>query len=397
MPRSSSRARRSSRSRAGSRRRSRARHECGRGGTGSGDHGEGDARQRARQPGGLPCPSPRQQGGDPTRRRDAVQSEGRKGADVPVPRQDTARGASPRSAAELEEGLRDARRGQPHRLLRGSLSGMPTIQFRPTSPGRRFQTGPDFNEITKDAPEPSLTAPLRKSGGRNNLGRMTIRHRGGGHKRLYRILDFKRDKLSVPATVAAIECDPNRSARIRLLHYADGEKRYILAPVGLAVGDKVEAGPKADIKPGNSLPLANVPLGTTVHNVEFREGRGGQLARSAGAGIQLMAKEGDYALLKLPSGELRRVRLACRATIGQVGNLEHENISYGKAGRIRWLGRRSSVRGIAMNPVDHPHGGGEGRSKGNHPQTPWGKPTKGYKTRHNKRTDRWILQRRKTK
>ncbi len=247
---------------------------------------------------------------------------------------------------------------------------MPTIQFRPTSPGRRFQTGPDFNEITKDSPEPSLTAPLRKSGGRNNLGRMTIRHRGGGHKRLYRILDFKRDK---------------------------GEKRYILAPVGLAVGDKVEAGPKADIKPGNSLPLANIPLGTTVHNVEFREGRGGQLARSAGAGIQLMAKEGDYALLKLPSGELRRVRLACRATIGQVGNLEHENISYGKAGRIRWLGRRSSVRGIAMNPVDHPHGGGEGRSKGNHPQTPWGKPTKGYKTRHNKRTDRWILQRRKTK
>ncbi len=238
---------------------------------------------------------------------------------------------------------------------------MPTIQFRPTSPGRRFQTGPDFNEITKDTPEPSLTAPLRKSGGRNNLGRMTIRHRGGGHKRLYRILDFKRDKVSVPAS------------------------------------DKVEAGPKADIKPGNSLPLANVPLGTTVHNVELREGRGGQLARSAGAGIQLMAKEGDYALLKLPSGELRRVRLACRATIGQVGNLEHENISYGKAGRIRWLGRRSSVRGIAMNPVDHPHGGGEGRSKGNHPQTPWGKPTKGYKTRHNKRTDRWILQRRKTK
>ena len=274
---------------------------------------------------------------------------------------------------------------------------MPTIQFRPTSPGRRFQTGPDFNEITKDTPEPSLTAPLRKSGGRNNLGRMTIRHRGGGHKRLYRIFDFKRDKVSVPAKVAAIEYDPNRSARIALLHYADGEKRYILAPVGLAVGDKVEAGPKADIKPGNSLPLANIPLGTTVHNVEFREGRGGQLARSAGAGIQLMAKEGDYALLKLPSGELRRVRLACRATIGQVGNLEHENISYGKAGRIRWLGRRSSVRGIAMNPVDHPHGGGEGRSKGNHPQTPWGKPTKGYKTRHNKRTDRWILQRRKTK
>ena len=261
---------------------------------------------------------------------------------------------------------------------------MPTIQFRPTSAGRRFQTGFDFNEITKDVPEPALTAPLRKSGGRNNLGRMTIRHRGGGHKRLYRLIDFKRDKEGVPARVAAIEYDPNRSARIALLHYADGEKRYILAPVGLGVGDKVEAGPKADIKPGNSLPLANIPLGTTVHSVELRTGRGGQLGRSAGAGIQLMAKEGDYALLKLPSGELRRVRLACRATVGQVGNLEHENISFGKAGRVRWLGRRPRVRGIAMNPVDHP-------------QTPWGKPTKGYKTRHNKRTDRWILQRRKAK
>src|SRR2546426_6621404 len=240
---------------------------------------------------------------------------------------------------------------------------MPTVQFRPTSPGRRFQTGPDFNEITKDAPEPSLTAPLRKSGGRNNLGRMTIRHRGGGHKRLYRILDFKRDKVSVPAKVAAIEYDPNRSARIALLHYADGEKRYILAPVGLAVGDKVEAGPKADIKPGNSLPLANIPLGTTVHNVEFREGRGGQLPRSAGAGVQLMAKEGDYALLKLPSGELRRVRLACRATVGQVGNLEHENISFGKAGRVRWLGRRPPERGMAMNRSEERRVGEECRSR----------------------------------
>src|SRR5947199_4640011 len=274
---------------------------------------------------------------------------------------------------------------------------MPTVQYRPTSPGRRFQTGYDFAEITKARPEGSLTAPLGKSGGRNNLGRMTIRHRGGGHKRLYRVIDFKRDKESVTARVAAIEYDPNRSARIALLHYADGEKRYILAPVGLGVGARVEAGPKADIQPGNSLPLAQIPLGTMVHNVELREGRGGQLGRSAGATIQLMAKEGDYALLKLPSGELRRVRLACRATIGQVGNLEHENISFGKAGRIPWLGRRSSVRGIAMNPATHPHGGAEGRSKGNHPQTPCGKPTKGYKTRHNKRTDRWILQRRKTK
>ena len=274
---------------------------------------------------------------------------------------------------------------------------MPTVQYRPTSPGRRFQTGSDFAEITKARPEVSLTAPLRKTGGRNNLGRMTIRHRGGGHKRLYRVIDFKRDKLGVPARVAAIEYDPNRSARIALLHYVDGEKRYILAPVGLAVGDAVEAGPKADIKPGNSLALSLIPLGTMVHNVELRERRGGQLGRSAGTAIQLMAKEGDYALLKLPSGELRRVRLACRATIGQVGNLEHENIAYGKAGRVRWLGRRPKVRGMAMNPVDHPHGGGEGRSKGNHPQSPWGQPAKGYKTRHNKRTERWIVQRRKVR
>ena len=274
---------------------------------------------------------------------------------------------------------------------------MPTVQYRPMSPGRRFQTGFDFAEITKSTPEPSLTEPLKKSGGRNNRGRITVRHRGGGHKRLYRVLDFKRDKTGVPAAVAGIEYDPNRSARIALLAYADGAKRYILAPVGLGVGDKVEAGPGADIKPGNSLPLANIPLGTVIHNVELREGRGGQLGRSAGAAIQLMAKEGDLALLKLPSSELRRVSLRCRATIGQVGNLEHENISFGKAGRVRWLGRRPSVRGIAMNPVDHPHGGGEGRSKGNHPQTPWGKPTKGYKTRKNKRTDKWIVQRRKAR
>jgi large subunit ribosomal protein L2 len=272
---------------------------------------------------------------------------------------------------------------------------MPTIPYRPTSPGRRFQSGFDFAEITKSRPEPSLLEPLRKSGGRNNLGRLTIRHRGGGHKRLYRVLDFKRDKVGVPAVVAAIEYDPNRSARIALLHYADGEKRYIIAPLGVTVADRIEAGPKADIKPGNSLPLANIPLGTMIHNVELREGRGGQLGRSAGAAIQLMAKEGDYALIKLPSGELRKVRLACRATIGQVGNIESENISYGKAGRIRWLGRRPKVRGIAMNPVDHPHGGGEGRSKGNHPQSPWGQPAKGYKTRHNKRTERWIVARRK--
>ena len=274
---------------------------------------------------------------------------------------------------------------------------MPVKSFKPTSAGRRFQTSMTFSEITADRPEKSLVTPKRRTGGRNSSGQITSRFMGGGHKRQYRIIDFRREKMDVPASVASIEYDPNRTANIALLHYADGEKRYILAPVGLAVGDAVEAGPKADIKPGNSLALSLIPLGTMVHNVELREGRGGQLGRSAGATIQLMAKEGDYALLKLPSGELRRVRVGCRATIGQVGNLEHENISYGKAGRIRWLGRRPKVRGIAMNPVDHPHGGGEGRSKGNHPQTPWGKPTKGYKTRHNKRTDRWIVQRRKAR
>jgi len=272
---------------------------------------------------------------------------------------------------------------------------MPVIQYRPTSAGRRFQTGYDFREITKSTPEKSLLTPLPKSGGRSNTGRITAYHRGGGHKRRYRQIDFRRNKDGVPAVVKGIEYDPNRSARIALLFYADGEKRYILAPVGLGVGDRVETGAQADIKPGNCLPLANIPLGSVVHNVELRQGRGGQLGRAAGTAIQLMAKEGDYALLKMPSGELRKVRLACRASIGQVGNPDHEKISYGKAGRVRWLGRRPTVRGIAMNPVDHPHGGGEGRSKGNHPQTPWGKPTKGYKTRHNKRTNKYIVQRRK--
>ena len=272
---------------------------------------------------------------------------------------------------------------------------MATVQYRPTSAGRRFQTGYDFADITKTTPERGLLAPLTKSGGRNNTGRITSYHRGGGHKRRYRLIDFKRDKDGVPAVVKGVEYDPNRSSRIALVYYADGDKRYILAPVGLKVGDRVETGPRADIKPGNCLPLANIPLGTIVHNVELRQGRGGQFGRAAGSAIQLMAKEGDYALLKMPSGELRKVRSACRASIGQVGNLEHENISYGKAGRVRWLGRRSTVRGIAMNPVDHPHGGGEGRSKGNHPQTPWGKPTKGYKTRHNKRTNKYIVQRRR--
>src|SRR5437667_12724325 len=241
---------------------------------------------------------------------------------------------------------------------------MPTVQYRPTSPGRRFQTGSDFAEITKARPEGSLTAPLRKTGGRNNLGRMTIRHRGGGHKRLYRVIDFKRDKLGVPATVAAIEYDPNRSSRIALLHYVDGEKRYILQPDGLKVGQKVMSGPAADILIGNALPLKNIPQGTVVHNVELRPGKGAQMARAAGTQVQVISKEGDTALLKLPSGEVRRVPVAAMATIGQVGNLDHENVSLGKAGRTRWMGKMPHNRGVSMNPVDHPHGGGEGKTSG---------------------------------
>lgn len=270
--------------------------------------------------------------------------------------------------------------------------------YQPTSPGRRFRTDLGFEEITKTEPEKNLVSPLRQSGGRNNTGRITSDHRGGGHKRLYRIIDFKRDKTDVPAKVEAIEYDPNRSARIALLCYADGERRYILAPDQLRVGDSVISGEdRVDIKPGNSLPLKFIPVGTIVHNVELKIGKGGQLARSAGAGAQLMAKEGRYALLKLPSGELRNVLAECRATVGQVGNLEQENISFGKAGRPRWLGRRPITRGIAKNPVDHPHGGGEGRSKGNHPMTPWGKPTKGYKTRKSRASDKYIVQRREVR
>jgi large subunit ribosomal protein L2 len=272
---------------------------------------------------------------------------------------------------------------------------MSLIQRKPTSPGRRFQTVSDFEEITPTRPHKGLVKPLKKSGGRNNLGRVTTRHRGGGHKRLYRVIDFKRDKVDVPATVASIEYDPNRSARIALLHYKDGDKRYILAPVQLKVGDTVVAGPEADIKPGNSLPLKNIPLGTLVHNIEMKIGKGGQMARAAGAYAQLVAKEGKYAQLKLPSGEVRQVLLGCRATVGQLGNLEHENVSIGKAGRKRWLGRRPKVRGVAMNPVDHPMGGGEGRSSGGrHPCSPWGMPTKGYKTRKPKGSDRYIVKRR---
>jgi large subunit ribosomal protein L2 len=271
---------------------------------------------------------------------------------------------------------------------------MAVIQLNPRTPGQRFMQVADFSELTKKEPEKSLLKPVKRSGGRNNNGRMTIRHRGGGHKRRLRVIDFKRIRDGVPATVAALEYDPNRSANIALLHYADGVKTYILAPDGLKPGDKVESGEKADIKPGNALKLRHIPLGTVVHAIEMKPGAGAQLARGAGTSAQLMAKEGKFALLKLPSGEQRMVQADCRATIGQVGNLEHENISIGKAGRSRWLGKRSHVRGVAMNPVDHPHGGGEGRSKGNHPQSPWGMPTKGYKTRKKKPSDRYIVSRR---
>lgn len=269
---------------------------------------------------------------------------------------------------------------------------------KPTSSGRRFQGYADNAEITRKTPEKGLLAANRKKGGRNVNGRITCRHRGGGHKRHYRIIDFKRDKDGIPAKVSTIEYDPNRSARIALLHYVDGEKRYILAPVRLSVGDTVMSGPEADIKPGNALPLANIPLGTHVHNIELRLGKGGQIVRSAGSFAQVMAKEGRYALVKLPSGEVRKVLARCTATIGQVGNVIHENISLGKAGRKRWLGRRPEVRGVAMNPVDHPMGGGEGRSSGGrHPCSPWGKPTKGYVTRVNKSTDRYIVKKRTKK
>ncbi|QED28776.1 50S ribosomal protein L2 [Microvenator marinus] len=268
----------------------------------------------------------------------------------------------------------------------------------PTSPGRRFLRRNDFAELTAGSPEKSLTESVKRSGGRNNNGHITVRHRGGGHKRRYRLIDFKRNKVGIPARVKSIEYDPNRSAYIALIAYADGEKSYIIAPQGLNVGDEVISSVHADIKPGNTLRLAKIPVGTVVHNIELRPGKGAQMVRSAGTWAQLMAKEGKYALLRLPSGELRKVLQTCRATVGAVSNPKHENGASGKAGRSRWLGRRPSVRGVAMNPVDHPHGGGEGRtSGGRHPVTPWGVPTKGYKTRKNKRTDRFIVRRRNQK
>jgi len=272
-------------------------------------------------------------------------------------------------------------------------------KYKPTSPGRRFQSVSDFAEITRSEPEKSLLAPLHKTGGRNNNGRITTRHQGGGHKRRYRIIDFKRNKDGVPAKVATIEYDPNRSGRIALLHYADGEKRYILCPGRLAVGDVVMSGPGADIKPGNALPLADIPTGTVVHAIELQPGRGAALARSAGTSAQLMAKEGAYAIMRMPSSEMRMVPLGCRATIGIVGNADHDGITIGKAGRNRWLGKRPTVRGTAMNPVDHPHGGGEGKNKsaGRHPVTPWGVPTKGHRTRNKKKASSSLIIRRRKK
>ena len=273
---------------------------------------------------------------------------------------------------------------------------MAVKKYKPTTPGQRDMTGYTFEEITKSTPERSLIIPLRKKGGRNAHGRVTVRHRGGGHRRFIRIVDFKRDKFGVPARVAAIEYDPNRTARLALLFYADGAKRYIIAPVGVKVGDTLMSGPEAEIRPGNSLPISSIPLGTMIHNIEMKEGKGGQMVRSAGASAQLLAKEGDYAQVRLPSGEVRLVRQGCYATIGQVGNVDHSNIKLGKAGRKRHLGIRPTVRGSAMNPNDHPHGGGEGRQPIGMPgpKSPWGKPTLGYKTRRNKDTDKYIVRRR---
>jgi large subunit ribosomal protein L2 len=273
---------------------------------------------------------------------------------------------------------------------------MPIKKYKPTTPGRRFMSVSTFEEVTKKTPERTLTEHLKKHSGRNASGRITVRHRGGGHKKLYRIIDFKRNKLDVEGKVSAIEYDPNRSARIALVHYSDGEKRYILAPLGLAVGDTVMAGAKAEIKPGNALPISSIPLGTTIHNIELKLGRGGQLVRSAGNAAQLLAKEGQYAQVRMPSGEVRKVDVRCSATVGQVGNVDHENQNWGTAGKSRWRGWRPTVRGMTMNPNDHPHGGGEGKSgPSGHPRTPWGKPAQGYRTRKNKQTDGMIVRRRK--
>jgi large subunit ribosomal protein L2 len=275
---------------------------------------------------------------------------------------------------------------------------MPVRKYKPTSPGRRFMSTASFEEITTDTPEKSLLEALPKSSGRNNQGKITVRHRGGGYKRIYRKIDFKRDKAGVPGKVSSIEYDPNRSARIALVTYRDGDKRYILAPLGLKVGDQVMSGPDAPVRPGNALPLQRIPIGATIHNIELTLGRGGQLVRSAGTSAQLLAKEGDYAVVRMPSGELRRIHVRCMATLGQVGNLEHENESAGKAGRSRWSGKRPEVRGATMNPTDHPHGGGEGKTgPGGNPKTPWGKPALGYRTRKPKKASNKLIIRRREK
>jgi large subunit ribosomal protein L2 len=275
---------------------------------------------------------------------------------------------------------------------------MPIKSYRPTTPTRRFATVVSREEITKQKPEKSLTAGKKRTGGRSSVGRISSRFIGGGHKQSYRIIDFRRDKTGIPAKVASVEYDPNRSARIALLHYADGEKRYILCPLGLVVGRKVVSGPEADILVGNALPLKNIPAGTMIHSIELQPGKGAQMARAAGTQAQLVSREGGLALVKLPSGEVRKVQVDCMATIGQVGNTDHANVSLGKAGRKRWMGKRPHNRGVTMNPVDHPHGGGEGRtSGGRHPVTPWGQPTRGFKTRNNKRTDKWIVTRKAKK
>lgn len=277
---------------------------------------------------------------------------------------------------------------------------MAVKKYSPITPARRFMTSLDFSDLSKVEPEKSLLEPIKKSGGRNSYGRITVRHQGGGNRQKYRVIDFKRDKDGIKAKVATIEYDPNRTANIALLNYADGEKRYILAPVGLSVGDSVESGESADIKPGNALPLANIPVGSLIHNIELKPGKGGQMVRAAGNAAQLMAKEGEYAQVRLPSGEVRMVRINCRATIGQIGNIDHENVKVGKAGRKRWMGVRPTVRGVVMNPVDHPHGGGEGKSPIGRPSpvTPWGKPTLGYKTRKkNSKSNKFIVKRRNQK
>ncbi len=366
-----------------------------------GDHPPGDLREelpaRERpQPVHVPCAGRRAQDGDPSGHRGHVRRHGHRRPDGHGAEQAEAPRPDPRSPFRLEEGHRRAEARRQERDLRGGV-GHGDQEVQAHVAGSRFVTGSDFDEITSTTPEKSLLGKVNKTGGRNNNGRITSRHIGGGHKRRYRIIDFKRQKDGVPAKVATIEYDPNRTARIALLHYADGEKRYILAPLRLRVGDTVMSGPTADIKPGNALPLRDIPTGTILHNIELQAGRGGQIVRSAGTGAQLMAKEGDYATVRLPSSEMRMVHLDCRATIGQIGNVEHENITIGKAGRSRWKGVRPRVRGSAMNPVDHPHGGGEGKSNsGRHPVTPWGVPTNGYRTRNKlKASSKYIVRGRK--